>query len=418
MCHTRLVCITAVSHRDSHSIRRGVQLGLEFAVRQGMRQLQAGTRQTETVEIGAAISLFSGAGGLDLGVEQAGFRTTVAVEWDDDAADTMEKNSSVFFPDLCEVLRTDLYPLATGSDQGVTTTDILRAGGFDSRNRPDLLVGGPPCTAFSKSGFWLDWKRDGTDPAASLLQAYTRVLAETRPRWFVLENVYALTFRNKASQPAFTRLLAEIEAAGYGYRWKVLNAADYGVPQLRPRLFVVGALSGEPIPELPEPSHHGEWERRRTDGGPLPHVTSGEALEGLIVSPEPSETVRGKWGHLLPEIPPGDNYLHFTARRGHPEPLFEWRSRYWSFLLKLNPDRPSPTIQAQPGPNVGPFHWENRRLRVPELRRLFSFPDDFDFVGKRSSVQSQIGNAVPPLLARRVAEAVAEVRLISARSGS
>lgn len=368
-----------------------------------MRQFQSGTRQTEGMEVGAAISLFAGAGGLDLGVEQAGFRTTVAVEWDDDAADTMEKNSSAFFPGLREVLRADLYPLAAGAEQGVTTADILHAGGFGSRDRPDLLVGGPPCTAFSKSGFWLDWKRDGADPAASLLQAYTRVLAEARPRWFILENVYALTFRNRASRPAFARLLAEIEAAGYTHRWKVLNAADYGVPQLRPRLFVIGAGKDESVPEMPEPSHHGEWERRRTEGGPLPHVTAGEALEGLVTGPEPSELVRGKWGHLLPEIPPGDNYLYFTSRRGHPDPLFEWRSRYWSFLLKLDPDRPSPTIQAQPGPNVGPFHWENRRLRVPELRRLFSFPEDFDFVGKRSSVQSQLGNSVPPLLARQVA---------------
>jgi DNA (cytosine-5)-methyltransferase 1 len=75
----------------------------------------------------------------------------------------------------------------------------------------------------------------------------------------------------------------------------------------------------------------------------------------------------------------------------------------------LSPDRPSPTIQAQPGPNVGPFHWDSRRLRVPELQRLFTFPDDFNFVGRRSSVQAQIGNAVPPLLAQRVAEQVAEV---------
>lgn len=389
-------------------------MGMDLAGTQGMRQLQGDARQTETVEFGAAISLFSGAGGLDLGVEQAGFRTTVAVEWDDDAADTMEKNSSAFFPDLREVLRADLYPLAAGAEQGVTTADILRAGGFGSRDRPDLLVGGPPCTAFSKSGFWLDWKRNGADPAASLLQAYTQVLAQARPRWFILENVYALTFRNKASQPAFSRLLAEIAEAGYGYRWKVLNAADYGVPQLRPRLFVVGALNGERIPELPDPSHHGVWERRKTDGGPLPHVTAGDVLEDLVTSPEPSEAVRGKWGHLLPEVPPGDNYLHFTARRGHPDPLFEWRSRYWSFLLKLDAERPSPTIQAQPGPNVGPFHWENRRLRVPELRRLFSFPDNFDFVGKRASVQSQLGNSVPPLLARRVAEAVVEVLTTSA----
>ncbi len=95
------------------------------------------------------------------------------------------------------------------------------------------------------------------------------------------------------------------------------------------------------------------------------------------------------------------------GNRGHPDPLFEWRSRYWSFLLKLSPERPSPTIQAQPGPNVGPFHWENRRLRVPELRRLFTFPDDFTFVGRRASVQAQAGNAVPPLLARQVADCVA-----------
>ena len=394
------------------------QLGLDFADRQEMRQSHGGARQTGVVEFGTAISLFSGAGGLDLGAEQAGFRTTVAVEWDDDAADTMEKNAPVFFPGLREVLRADLYPLATGTGRGVSTADILAAGGFSAGDRPDLLVGGPPCTAFSKSGFWLDWKRDGADPAASLLQAYTRVLAEARPRWFILENVYALTFRNKASRPAFARLLEEIEAAGYSHRWKVLNAADYGVPQLRPRLFVVGCQDSQPVPDLPLPSHHGQWERRSTGGGRLPHVTAGEALAGLFADPEPSEVVRGKWGHLLPGIPPGDNYLHFTARRGHPDPVFEWRSRYWSFLLKLDPLRPSPTIQAQPGPNVGPFHWENRRLRVPELRRLFTFPDDFAFAGRRASVQSQLGNAVPPLLARRVAEARADTSKAGARPRS
>ncbi len=289
----------------------------------------------------------------------------------------------------------------------------MASGGFGAGDRPDLLVGGPPCTAFSKSGFWLDWKRNGADPTASLLQAYTRVLAEAKPRWFILENVYALTFHNKASRPAFVRLLKEIQAAGYSYRWKVLNAADYGVPQLRPRLFIVGAQNRQPVPDLPLASHHGQWERRSTNGGPLPHMTASEALRGLVTDPEPSEVIRGKWAYLLPEIPPGDNYLHFTARRGHPDPVFEWRSRYWSFLLKLDPSRPSPTIQAQPGPNVGPFHWENRRLRVPELRRLFTFPDDFAFAGKRTSVQSQIGNAVPPLLAQRVAEAIAETSATS-----
>ncbi len=324
----------------------GVQLRLLNVSR--VRAPASHSMQTGSVTVGSAISLFSGAGGLDLGVESAGFAVLAAVEWDDDAGDTMEKNAPAYFPSLREVVRADLYPLATGVGEGLTTRDILRAAGLSSRERPDLLVGGPPCVAFSKSGFWLDWKRDGVDPAASLLQAYTRVLAEARPRYFILENVYALTFNNKASRPAFTRLLAEIEAAGYRFRWQVLNAADFGVPQARPRLCVAGCRKRDTLPDLPEPTHHGPWERRTTTGGPLPHATAGEALTGLITDPEPEEVVRGRWGHLLPEIPPGDNYLHFTAKRGHAEPIFEWRSRYWSFLLKLDPtgrhrpSRPSP----------------------------------------------------------------------------
>jgi DNA (cytosine-5)-methyltransferase 1 len=109
---------------------------------------------------------------------------------------------------------------------------------------------------------------------------------------------------------------------------------------------------------------------------------------------------------LLADIPPGDNYLFYTDKRGHPDPLFRWRSKYWSFLLKLAPDKPAPTIQAQPGPYVGPFHWDNRRLRTAEIKRLFTYPDDFELVGSRASVQAQLGNSVPPLLAQRVVEAL------------
>jgi len=345
---------------------------------------------------GLAISLFSGAGGLDLGVERAGYRVAAALEADLDAADTMEKN----FDGLhSEVIRRDILE--------VPTRELLRAAGLKGRERPDLLVGGPPCTPFSKSGFWLEWKRAGLDPDASLLQAYTRILAEAKPRAFILENVYALTYNNRASRPAFERLLREIGDAGYRCNWRVLNAADYGVPQLRPRLFIVGARGRSRVPELPEPTHGGRWERRKTGATGTPHVTTGKALARLKTEPEPEETIRGSWGHLLPEIPPGENYLHFTAERNYSDPIFEWRSRYWSFLLKLDPKRSSPTIQAHPGPNVGPFHWENRRLRVPELKRLFTFPDEFEFVGKRSSVQAQVGNSVPPLLAEQVARSVA-----------
>ena len=345
-----------------------------------------------------AISLFAGAGGLDLGVEAAGYQVAAANEINDDAADTLDKN---FLDSL-------ISPVDRRSIIDVPTRDLLRAADLKGKERPELLVGGPPCTPFSKSGFWLDWKRKGLDPDATLLQMYTRVLSEAKPRAFILENVYALTFNNKASRPAYERLLREIDEAGYAFTAGVLNAADYGVPQARPRLFIVGAPKGEPTPRLPEPTHTGNWERRKTgasaDGEP--HVTAGEALEGLVSDPESEEVVRGQHAALLTDIPPGDNYLFYTAKRGHPNPQFEWRSRYWSFLLKLSPERPSPTIQAQPGPNVGPFHWENRRLRVPELKRLFTYPDDFAFVGSRSSVQSQIGNSVPPYLAKQVAESV------------
>jgi DNA (cytosine-5)-methyltransferase 1 len=341
---------------------------------------------------GPAISLFSGAGGLDLGAEAAGFRVAAAVERNADAADTMEKNFSGL---TAPVIRANILEVAT--------REILRAAGLRGRERPELLIGGPPCTPFSKSGFWLEWKRAGIDPDASLLQAYTRVLAEARPRAFLLENVYALTYNNRASRPAFSRLLREIDAAGYQFVHGVLNAADYGVPQARPRLFVIGTPKGTALPELPEPTHVGRWERRTTGSrSGAPHATAGQALEGLITEPEPEEIVRGQYAHLLPGIPPGENYLHYTAQRGHPRPLFEWRSRYWSFLLKLDPARPSPTIQAQPGPNVGPFHWDNRRLRIGEIKRLFTFPDDFDIVGSRASAQAQLGNSVPPLLAQHV----------------
>ena len=88
--------------------------------------------------------------------------------------------------------------------------------------------------------------------------------------------------------------------------------------------------------------------------------------------------------------------------------MFEWRSRYWTFLLKLDPKRPASTIQGQPGPYVGPFHWQNRRLRVPELKRLQGFPDEFELAGSRRSAQLQVGNSVPPPLGAAVATAVRE----------
>lgn len=345
-----------------------------------------------------AVSLFSGAGGLDLGVERAGYAVVFAVEDDPTAVATLNRNRAQYFPALGEVAALDittLDPLRVMAEIGVEPGEI------------DLLIGGPPCVAFSKSGFHLEYKREGKDPKASLLDDYLRFLEALRPKAYLIENVFGLAYRNQ-SAPFFQRLCDGIKAAGYSLRYRVLNAADYGVPQNRQRLFIIGSSDGREL-EHPAATHWGQHERRRPPvdvDDLLPHVTAGEALAVVAADPEPGEEVNGKWGHLLPDIPAGGNYLHYTKELGHPEPLFKWRSRYWTFLLKLDPQRPSPTLQGQPGPYVGPFHWENRRLRLPELKHLHGFPDDYHLEGSRRDAQLQVGNAVPPRLAQVVAAGI------------
>ena len=345
-----------------------------------------------------AISLFSGAGGLDLGVERAGFSLVYAVENDRTAVATLNANRSRFFPHLPEVGPVDI---TQHSPFDVMATLGLKVGELD------LVVGGPPCVAFSKSGFHLDYKREGRDPKASLLERYLDYVTAMQPKAFLMENVFGLAYRNR-SATFFEALRNGLTSAGYTVTYGVLNAADYGVPQNRQRLFVVGARDGIAL-QLPAPTHWGAHERRRPPKNVAqlqPHVTAGAVLADITANSEDGEAVNGKWGHLLPEIPPGGNYLHYTKEMGHPQPMFRWRSRYWTFLLKLDPDRPAPTLQGQPGPYVGPFHWHNRRLRMPELKRLHGFPDDYAFIGSRRDVVLQIGNSAPPSLGETVARAV------------
>lgn len=343
------------------------------------------------------ISLFSGVGGLDVAVERAGpLRVAVGVEWEDDEVATLKANFDA--------------PVIQDDIREITTRRILREAGL-RKGEAALVVGGPPCTPFSKSGFWLDYKKESRDPNASLLDEYARVVEKARPEAFVLENVYGLTYRTHAKQ--FARLLQRLDAAGYRPRWKVMNAADYGVPQLRRRVFIVGRRDGRPV-HFPEETHSGWSEHsRRIDLTKKPYVTSGEVLWDLLPGdPGPDEIVEGTFGEVAAEIPPGQNYLWFSERGGGDRVLFKWRSRYWTFLLRLDPDRPATTLQSSPGPWVGPFHWENvklhdgrvraRRLRVPEMKRLMTFPDEYVVVGDRRSVQRQLGNAVPPELGRVV----------------
>lgn len=355
-----------------------------------------------------SVSLFSGAGGLDLGCESVGFSTRAVVELNLRARETLIANRDDFFPHLREeAIFSDIC--------SVNYAELLDASGLE-RGEVDLVHGGPPCTPFSKSGYWLAYKRAGDDPKASLLDNYVEAVTVIRPKAFIMENVFALGYRNH-NRPVFERFIAGVERAGYSFHSKVLVASDYGIPQSRQRLICVGIrkdlLEGPSEYEFPWPAetHSGPHETRTSiDLDLLPHISASTAFKGLNElnnPPEAEEVVKGTYADEFHAIPAGDNYLFLTAHRGHPNPRFEWRKRYWTFLLKLHPDRPSPTIQGQPGPWVGPFHWENRRLRVAELKRLMTFPDDFKVTGSRRDQQLQLGNAVPCELGRVVAECVA-----------
>ncbi|SHH31999.1 DNA (cytosine-5)-methyltransferase 1 [Jatrophihabitans endophyticus] len=360
------------------------------------------------------VSLFSGAGGLDLAVERADAEPLAS----DDPGDGLLRVSVAtdYNEPALQTLKTNFRGTATlaGDIRVVPTETILATAGLRP-TEPVLLVGGPPCTPFSKSGFWLEQKRASRDPNASLLDEYVRVVREAQPEAFILENVQGLTYKTHKAQ--FERLLRALGELGYNPQWRVLLAADYGVPQLRRRVFVVGRRDGVRF-EFPEPTHSGWSEHTRVvDVNKTPHVTAAQAFEGLptLAQASDDEIVDGSYAVLAAEVPPGQNYLWHTERYGGRD-HFEWRSRYWTFLLRLDPNRPSTTLQAQPGPWVGPFHWENvraasgeeraRRLRANEMLRLMSFPDDFKITGSRVDVQRQLGNAVPMELGKAVVRAL------------
>jgi DNA (cytosine-5)-methyltransferase 1 len=326
-------------------------------------------------------------------LEAAGFSTAVAVELDAQAADTLRANRS--WP----VIQADIHSDAT------QTSRLLEAAGARPGDAT-LLVGGPPCQPFSKSGYWVsgDAQRLG-DPRASTLQQYLRVLREAKPAAFILENVPGLAFSGKSEGIDFLR--RSIDAINselgthYSFNHKVINAADYGVPQLRQRIFVVGHREGKQF-VFPGPTHRPPAATGDDVDLSLPeYLTAWDAIGDLEDDFDSSLSVSGKWADLLPSIPEGENYLYHTERGGG-RPLFGWRRRYWSFLLKLSKALPSWTLAAQPGPAIGPFHWRNRKLSIHELCRLQTFPEGYRILGTRADAQRQLGNAVASAVAEKL----------------
>lgn len=331
-----------------------------------------------------AISIYSGCGGIDIGFEQAGFKVLYSMDNWDIACQSLKKNNLKKRVECANIRSIDFKKLK----KELAVKEL------------DCLIGGPPCPPYSKSRFYLkDKKRALEDENSFTLQEYFRALKELSPKSFFFENVPGFVFKPHMS--AFNYLKKKSDELGYEISFKVLNSANYGVPQIRERFICVGVKKGLPKFIFPEIKYS-----EKGDNGKNKWVTAGDVLKNIdFPLPEDKDMLAGsKHSKILEQIPPGENYLFFTKERGHPKPLFKWRSRYWSFLLKLSPNKPSWTIQASHSNNMGPFHWNNRFLRIQEIKRLQSFPDNYKLIGSFKDQWRQIGNAVPPLLAKSIAD--------------
>lgn len=330
------------------------------------------------------VSIFSGVGGIDFGFEKAGFETIFVSDIWDKACESLRAN----FPNA-EVI-----------------CDSIENVNFKNKYKEiDGLVGGPPCPPFSKSRFYRKEKERGLKDEDGFMTVsnYFRAVEELKPKFFFFENVHGFVF--KPHQSALEMVENESKRLGYKIFHNVLNAADFGVAQTRQRFICIGIKNTMADFIFPKQTHS---DPAKPIKGTKPWVTCGDILNDIdFDSPEDSKMIAGsKHKELLKLIPPGDNYLFFTKERQYPTPIFEWRSRYWSFLLKLSPERPSWTIQASHSNNMGPFHWKNRFLRIEEIKRIQSFEDSHIFIGNYKEQWRQIGNAVPPMLAFTIADQI------------
>lgn len=352
------------------------------------------------------MDLFAGCGGMTVGFRDAGFEPVQAVEWDLPAAATYAANfgdDHMFWGDIID-FRDDIPEV-------------------------DVVVGGPPCQGFSSLGH-----QDARDPRNKLWRQYVRVVVAARPKMFVIENVQRFK-----SSPEFQLLRAEVIAGDlkdYKIAAGVLMAADYGVPQKRPRMIVVGSRIG--TPRLPEPTHASRptlteapwldvrsaiedvpWQTETTE---LPATTEqffGEAVPGVFkgldlhIGRRPLEKSLQRYDC----IPPGGgrldlpDELQFDCWKNKPKGTTDVMGR-------MRWDRPSLTIRTEFfKPEKGQYlhpQWDaedpdnrvNRPITHLEAARLQTFPEDYLWCGTKIGIARQIGNAVPCRLAHRIALSV------------
>lgn len=370
-----------------------------------------------------AVDLFAGAGGLSLGFEQAGFDVLAAIEIDPIHAATHHYN----FPDCA------IFPRSIVQ---ISARDIRDRSAIGDREI-DIAFGGPPCQGFSLMG-----QRQLGDPRNSLVLEFLRLVTELQPAYFLFENVKGLTVGNH--RHFLQELVAEFQIRGYQLRlpWRVLNAAHYGVPQNRDRLFLLGARQGRPLPDYPAPITASRNDRNPDPS--LPLVPScWDALADLPEAEDYAELLTGdsvqtpNWGapsayaKLLRCLEEGGWYCGYqrhwerslltaSARTNHA-PVSRRRFAATrpgtvepiSHFYRLSADGISNTLRAGTDSARGaftsprPIHYaRNRCITVREMARLHGFPDWFRFHQTKLHGARQVGNAVPPPLARTLALAV------------
>jgi len=318
------------------------------------------------------IDLFCGAGGLSKGFEMAGYNILLGIDFDKYSIKTFQENhktAGIILDDIKNV-------------------DAKRIRELIGDEEVDVIVGGPPCQGFSMAG-----RRDQNDPRNSLFAEFVRIVNDLKPKWFVMENVTGLLITKTAGGEDVGKIIKrEFGKIGYKVENKILIAADYGVAQRRRRVFFIGTNTGEQI-RFPFPTHS-KTPQVLIDGTKLKRwvpvssllLKEDEVPKGYFHGPKMIEGfVRRKRVNV-------ENGKGFGWQILRPdEPSFTISARYWKdgsdALVMYSPDRV-------------------RMLTERECARIQSFPDDFVFTGPKREVYKQIGNAVPPLLAKTIAEII------------
>lgn len=354
----------------------------------------------------AVISLFTGAMGLDLGLEKAGFKTRVVVEIDRRALNTIKVNR----PNI---------PRIEKSIVEVSTDEILKEAGLKV-GEAALVIGGPSCQSFSTAGH----RKSVKDPRGSLFKEFIRVVKEARPRFFIMENVRGMLSAAIKHRPlkrrgpgfpvlkpeerlgsAFALLLRELKKTGYHIVYDLLNAADYGTPQIRHRVIIIGSRDGEAL-RMPTATHAEKGKGKRKTW-----VTLREALRGAKSHPDQRYCrIPKKWKKYLKYVPAGGCWTSIPKRRQRwamGKAYKSWGGRK-GFYRRLAWNLPAPSLTTEPASKATMIchPTELRPLSVAEYCRIQEFPDNWMFSGELSTIYRQIGNAVPVGLGKAVGNSI------------